>query len=92
MSEADTPTPASACVIAADLNVAKGALGPLMTEEDFGLIFAAGTVVYGFAFVLNGPLTDKIGGRLAMLAEIMGQFEQKLDPRGAAADHGAFSS
>lgn len=55
-----------------NLNVAKTALGPLMTEEDFGLIFAAGTVVYGFSFVLNGPLTDKIGGRLAMLISALG--------------------
>ncbi len=39
----------------------------LMGNDDFGFIFAAGTVVYGFAFIVNGPLTDRIGGRKAML-------------------------
>jgi MFS transporter, OPA family, glycerol-3-phosphate transporter len=55
-----------------NLNVAKGALGSLMTEEDFGIIFFFGTLVYGFAFVLNGPLTDKIGGKKAMLISALG--------------------
>ena len=32
-----------------NLNVCKNALGSLMTKEDFGLIFSAGTVTYGFA-------------------------------------------
>lgn len=55
-----------------NLNVAKNALGALMTTEDFGIIFGAGTLVYGFSFVVNGPLTDKVGGRLAMLASVLG--------------------
>ena len=33
-----------------NLNVSKNALGTLMTKEDFGTIFAVGTVVYGFSF------------------------------------------
>ena len=41
--------------------------GALMSNQDFGWIFAAGTWVYGFAFLLNGPLTDRIGGKRAML-------------------------
>jgi MFS transporter, OPA family, glycerol-3-phosphate transporter len=57
-----------------NLTVAKGALGPLMTKEDFGLIFGIGTWVYGIAFVLNGPLTDRIGGKRAMLAGLLGAF------------------
>lgn len=55
-----------------NLTVAKNALGALMTNEDFGIIFGAGTIVYGVAFVLNGPLTDKIGGRKAMLISAVG--------------------
>jgi OPA family glycerol-3-phosphate transporter-like MFS transporter len=55
-----------------NLTVAKNALGSLMTNEDFGLIFAAGTVVYGFAFLVNGPLTDRIGGKRAMLIAAFG--------------------
>src|SRR5687768_14611663 len=55
-----------------NLNVAKQALGTLMTEADFGLIFAAGTITYAIAFLLNGPLTDKIGGKKAMLIAAFG--------------------
>jgi len=50
-----------------NLTVAKSALGDLMTNEDFGLIFGAGTVVYAFSFLVNGPLTDRIGGKKAIL-------------------------
>ena len=31
---------------------------PFMGNTDFATIFGIGTVVYGFAFVINGPLTD----------------------------------
>ena len=41
--------------------------GPLMSNPDFAQIFAAGTLTYGFSFVINGPLTDHIGGKLAIL-------------------------
>ncbi|MBM4370843.1 MAG: MFS transporter [Deltaproteobacteria bacterium] len=55
-----------------NLTVAKNALGQAMTKEDFGTIFAAGTLTYAFAFLLNGPLTDRIGGRKAILAAALG--------------------
>lgn len=55
-----------------NLTVAKNALGDQMTKEDFGLIFAAGTITYAFAFLLNGPLTDKFGGRKAILVSAIG--------------------
>jgi MFS transporter, OPA family, glycerol-3-phosphate transporter len=55
-----------------NLTVAKNALGVLMTNEDFGIIFGIGTVVYGVAFVANGPLTDKLGGKRALLAAALG--------------------
>ncbi len=50
-----------------NLTVSKNALGELMTKADFGAIFGAGTITYAFAFLLNGPLTDRIGGKRAML-------------------------
>lgn len=51
-----------------NLTVAKSALGDaLMTKAQFGTIFAVGAWVYGFSFLLSGPLTDKLGGRNAML-------------------------
>lgn len=55
-----------------NLTVSKNALGDAMTKEDFGLIFAAGTLTYAFAFLLNGPLTDRIGGRKGILIAAMG--------------------
>lgn len=50
-----------------NLTVSKNALGSLMTKEAFGIIFAAGTITYAFSFLINGPLTDKIGGKRAIL-------------------------
>src|SRR5262245_58547901 len=49
-----------------NLNVATTYLGNRVDNAAFGTIFAVGTVVYGFAFVINGPLTDRFGGRAAM--------------------------
>jgi sugar phosphate permease len=55
-----------------NLTVAKNALGSLMTKEDFGWIFGVGTLTYAFAFLLNGPLTDKFGGKKALLLAAFG--------------------
>ena len=40
---------------------------PLMTNQDFATIFFWGTLVYGCSFIINGPLTDRIGGKKAIL-------------------------
>ncbi len=45
---------------------------PLMGNADFGLIFMWGTVVYGFSFLINGPLTDRLGGRFSILTGGLG--------------------
>jgi OPA family glycerol-3-phosphate transporter-like MFS transporter len=50
-----------------NLTVSKNALGDLMTKAEFGDIFMWGAIVYGCAFVVNGPLTDRLGGRFAIL-------------------------
>src|ERR1022692_4396895 len=55
-----------------NLNVSKNALGTLMTKEDFGTIFAVGTIVYGFSFLINGPLVDKLGGKKGILIAAIG--------------------
>jgi len=55
-----------------NLTVSKIALGDIMTKADFGIIFGIGTVTYAFAFLINGPLTDKIGGKKGMLIAVMG--------------------
>jgi OPA family glycerol-3-phosphate transporter-like MFS transporter len=55
-----------------NLTVAKNALGDRMTKDDFGTIFFWGTLVYGVAFLVNGPLTDRLGGRRTMLFSAVG--------------------
>jgi len=55
-----------------NLVVSKNALGSLLSKEDFGIIFAAGTTVYGFSFLLNGPLVDKIGGKKGIILACLG--------------------
>jgi OPA family glycerol-3-phosphate transporter-like MFS transporter len=55
-----------------NLTVSKNALGDLMPKEAFGIIFAAGTITYAFSFLINGPFTDRIGGKKAMLIGSIG--------------------
>jgi OPA family glycerol-3-phosphate transporter-like MFS transporter len=55
-----------------NLTVAKNALGDLMSKTDFGDIFGVGALVYGLAFLVNGPLTDRYGGRRMMLIATLG--------------------
>jgi OPA family glycerol-3-phosphate transporter-like MFS transporter len=55
-----------------NLQVAKNSLGALMSNEEFGLIFAAGTITYAFSFLINGPLVDKIGGKRGILIAALG--------------------
>jgi MFS transporter, OPA family, glycerol-3-phosphate transporter len=55
-----------------NLSVAKNALGTLINNEEFGLIFAAGTVTYALSFLVNGPLVDRIGGKKGILIAATG--------------------
>ena len=55
-----------------NLAVSKNALGALMSKEDFGWIFAAGTVTYALSFLVNGPLVDKIGGKKGIIIAALG--------------------
>lgn len=55
-----------------NLNVSKNALGDLMNKADFGIIFGVGTAIYGFSFLLNGPLVDKIGGKRGIIIAAVG--------------------
>ena len=52
-----------------NLTVAKSAFAGmgLMTNADFGQIFAVGAVTYGVAFLINGPICDAKGGRFTLL-------------------------
>ncbi len=55
-----------------NLIVSKSSLGGLMTNADLGTIFAVGTTVYAFSFLVNGPLVDKIGGKKGILIASIG--------------------
>ncbi len=43
-----------------------------LSGKDFGDIDAIGSIVYGIAFLINGPLTDRWGGRATMLIAAAG--------------------
>ncbi|MCE9574217.1 MAG: MFS transporter [Deltaproteobacteria bacterium] len=53
-----------------NLNVLKDAGG--ISGHDFGTIDGIGSLVYGFSFLLNGPLTDRWGGRVTILIAAAG--------------------
>ena len=55
-----------------NLNPAIRELGGKDMVSAFNWIFSAGTIVYGFSFILNGPLTDKFGGRFSILLGVFG--------------------
>lgn len=61
-----------------NLTVSKTALGDLMSKADFGTIFGVGAWVYALAFLVNGPITDKIGGKRAMLIGAAGAAAANL--------------
>lgn len=55
-----------------NLAVSKNAMGALMSNQDFGWIFAIGTWTYALCFLVNGPLVDKIGGKKGILIAAAG--------------------
>ncbi|MDZ4661167.1 MAG: MFS transporter [Pseudomonadota bacterium] len=55
-----------------NLAVSKNALGTLMSKEDFGIIFAAGTTTYALSFLVNGPFVDKNGGKKGIIIGALG--------------------
>ena len=55
-----------------NLNVAKNALGALMTKEDFGFIGGVGFTTYALALFFIGPIVDKIGGKKGILIGSIG--------------------
>jgi OPA family glycerol-3-phosphate transporter-like MFS transporter len=53
-----------------NINVAKN--NDVMTKEQLGIITFYGMLTYGVSFVINGPLTDKIGGRKTIMMAAAG--------------------
>jgi len=58
--------------------MADAAGNALMANADFGVIFGVGTIVYGFSFLINGPLTDRYGGRFSILVGAAGAMIMNL--------------
>jgi len=52
--------------------------GPLMGNEGFGIVFMVGTIIYGLSFLINGPLTDRLGGRFSILTGALGAMVANL--------------
>ncbi len=62
-----------------NLNVFKKEVGDaFLDKSDFGTIFGVGTVVYAVSFLLNGPLTDRIGGKKGILIGVAGVIVSNL--------------
>src|SRR3981081_2945422 len=55
-----------------NLNVSKNALGSLMSNNAFGIIFGVGATVYALSLILNGPFVDKIGGTKGIVIACLG--------------------
>lgn len=55
-----------------NINPATSALGSLTDAAAFGTIFAVGAWVYALSFIVNGPLTDKLGGRKTIMMAVFG--------------------
>jgi len=51
---------------------------PMMGNDDFGWIFGVGTAVYGVSFLINGPLTDRFGGKFAIITGATGAAVMNL--------------
>ncbi|MCO4772740.1 MAG: MFS transporter [Deltaproteobacteria bacterium] len=52
--------------------------GAMMGNDDFGFIFGVGTIVYGCSFLINGPLTDRMGGKFSILMGAGGSMVMNL--------------
>jgi MFS transporter, OPA family, glycerol-3-phosphate transporter len=59
-------------------NMADPTGGSMMSNADFGTIFFYGTVTYGCSFVINGPLTDRFGGKFSILVGAGGSAVMNL--------------
>jgi OPA family glycerol-3-phosphate transporter-like MFS transporter len=61
-----------------NLNVAKNALGNLMTKEDFGFIGGVGFTIYALSLFFIGPIVDRIGGKKGILIGSIGSAFMNL--------------
>lgn len=55
-----------------NLNVAYTFIGGEEMVKNFNQVFYVGAAVYGVSFLINGPLTDRFGGRFSILIGCLG--------------------
>ena len=67
-----------------------GADGFGLTAAQYGTVFGVGSAVYGLAFLLNGPLADRWGGRATILIAAVGAGAANLWMGYMAATHNTF--
>jgi OPA family glycerol-3-phosphate transporter-like MFS transporter len=61
-----------------------------LTAAEYGAVFGVGSMVYGLAFLINGPLTDRWGGRATILISAAGAGAANLWMGYMAATHNTF--
>lgn len=59
-----------------NLNVSASA--GVITNDQFGMIFFWGSLIYALTFLYSGPFTDKFGGRKSMLIGLFGTMVANL--------------
>lgn len=56
----------------------KACEGLLFNKQQFSTIYFWGTLTYGFSFLLNGPLTDRLGGRATIIIAALGALAANI--------------
>jgi len=59
-----------------NINVAKNT--GIWTKEELGIITFWGALIYGCSFIINGPLTDRYGGRRTIIIAALGSGAMNL--------------
>ncbi|MDB4941928.1 MAG: Glycerol-3-phosphate transporter [Labilithrix sp.] len=49
-------------------------IGPVFDKKQFSGVFFWGAITYGFSFLLNGPLADRLGGKKTILLAAIGSL------------------
>ena len=53
-------------------------IGPVFDTKQFATIYGWGTLVYGVSFVVNGPLTDRLGGKTTIIMSAVGSLAANI--------------
>ena len=53
-------------------------IGTVFDKAEFSNIYFWGTLTYGFSFILNGPLTDRFGGKKTIIVAAVGSLSANV--------------